>query len=45
MTTFVVVSNSEVDDKGKPLYWSNKDGWVDLAQALIENGLCTSPRT
>lgn len=31
---YVIISTTEKDDEtGKPLYWSNDDGWVDLGSA------------
>lgn len=34
LPTFVVESLREKDeDTGEPLYWSNAEGWVDLANA------------
>jgi len=33
MKKYVIGSKSEVDASGKPLYWSNSQGWVDIALA------------
>ncbi len=33
MKTFVIASNTEVDDDNRPLYWENGQGWTNLHQA------------